>query len=106
MVTCGLRVKLPPAHLSTTHGEKFTLSLFIAELQAGKLQIQNFIVFGLTRRGIEPESSVSVTDALCTLLLIGYLTNPIQPQFWLIGVLYSVMLLICYVIFFLKLINA
>ena len=33
----SLRVKLPPAHLSTTHGGGFTLSLFIAERQAGKL---------------------------------------------------------------------
>ena len=33
----GLRVKLPPAHLSTTHGGGFTLSLLIAERQAGKL---------------------------------------------------------------------
>ena len=33
----GLRVKLPPAHLSTTHGRGFTLALFNAELPAGKL---------------------------------------------------------------------
>ena len=32
----GLRVKLPPAHLFTTHGGGFTLSIFIAERQAGK----------------------------------------------------------------------
>ena len=33
-----LRVKVPPAHLSTTHGGGFTLSLaLIAERQAGKL---------------------------------------------------------------------
>ena len=28
--------KLPPAHLSTTHGEGFTMSFFIAERQALK----------------------------------------------------------------------
>ena len=33
----GLRVKLPPAHLSTTQGGGFTLSLLNAERQAGKL---------------------------------------------------------------------
>ena len=67
----GLRVKLPPAHLSTTHGGGFTLSLFNVERQAGKLWIPIFIVFGLTRLGIEPESTVSVADALSTRPLIG-----------------------------------
>ena len=67
----GLRVKLPPAHLSTTHGGGFTLSLLIAERQAGKLWIPIFIVFGLTRPGIEPESTASVADALSTRPLIG-----------------------------------
>ena len=33
----GLQVELPPAHLSTTHCGGFTLSLFTAERQAGKL---------------------------------------------------------------------
>ena len=33
----GLRVKLPAAHLSTTHCGGFTLFLFIAERQAWKL---------------------------------------------------------------------
>ena len=28
MGSCGLQVKLPPAHLSTTHGGRFKLSLF------------------------------------------------------------------------------
>ena len=33
-----VRVKLPPAHLFTTHGRSFTMSiLIIAERQAGKL---------------------------------------------------------------------
>ena len=50
----GLRVKLPLAHLSTTHGRGFTqsLSALIAERQAGKLRIPIFIVFGLTGPGI------------------------------------------------------
>ena len=38
----------------------------IAELQAGKLLMPIFIVFGLTRPGIEPESTASVADALFT----------------------------------------
>ena len=38
----------------------------IAERQAGKLWIPIFIVFGLTRLGIEPKSTVSVADALST----------------------------------------
>ena len=43
MDLCGLRVKLSPAHLSTTHGESFTLSLLmlslvVAESQAGKFE--------------------------------------------------------------------
>ena len=47
----------------------------IAESQAGKLWIPIFIVFGLTRPGIEPESTVSVADALSTRPLIGYGTE-------------------------------
>ena len=35
----GLRVKLPPAHLSTIHSEGVTLSLSMAERQASKLGI-------------------------------------------------------------------
>ena len=38
--------------------------LFIAQCQAGKLEIQVSVVFGLTRAEIEPESTVSRTDAL------------------------------------------
>ena len=34
---CDLQVNLPPAHLSTAQGGGFTLSLFIAERQVGKL---------------------------------------------------------------------
>ena len=37
-----------------------------AERQAGKLWIPIFIVFGSTRLGIEPKSTVSVADALST----------------------------------------
>ena len=43
----------------------------IAERQAGKLWIPIFIVFGLTRLGIEPKFTVSVADALSTRPLIG-----------------------------------
>ena len=45
---------------------------FNAERQAGKLWIPIFIVFGLTRPGIEPESTASVADALSTRPLIGF----------------------------------
>ena len=70
----GLCVKLPPATLSTAHGGGFTLSLFIAERQAGKLQILIFIIFGLTRPQIKPESVVSVA-AICFFLSITKITN-------------------------------
>ena len=43
----------------------------IAERQAGKLCIPIFIVFGLTRPGIEPVSTASVADALSTRPLIS-----------------------------------
>ena len=49
----------------------FALFVLIAERQAGKLWISVFIVLGLIRTGIEPESIVSVADALSTWLLIG-----------------------------------
>ena len=47
----------------------------IAERQAGKLWIPIFIVFGLTRPGIEPVSTASVADALSTRPLIGFGTK-------------------------------
>ena len=48
------------ATLPTAHGGGFTLFLFIAEHQAGKLLpvLLNFPIFGLTRPEIEPESTV------------------------------------------------
>ena len=39
------------------------MSLFNAERQAGKLRIPIFMIFDLTRRGTEPESTISVADA-------------------------------------------
>ena len=42
----GLRVELPPAHLSTTHSGGFTLSLFIAKHQGEKLSY-SFIFYCL-----------------------------------------------------------
>ena len=47
-------------------------SRFIVERQAGKLWIPSFIVFGLTRPGIEPRLSVSVAEALSIRPLIGF----------------------------------
>ena len=58
-----LRVKLPPAHMFTTHDEGFILFLLIAECHAETLRIPVFLVFGLIRRGMEPESTLSVADA-------------------------------------------
>ena len=42
------------------------MSLLIAERQAGKLLLPVFIIIGLTQPKIEPESTVSVADALST----------------------------------------
>ena len=64
----GLWVKQSPAHLSTTQGEGFTLSLFLDERQTLSWEYQ-FLVFGLTRPEIEPESTVLVADILFILLL-------------------------------------
>ena len=36
----GLRVKLPPAHLSITHGEGFTLSLLMLNVKRGSCEYQ------------------------------------------------------------------
>ena len=63
----GLRVKLPPVY--HTRRRLHTVPL-IVERQEGKLCIPIFIVFGLTRPGIEPESTASVADALSTRPLI------------------------------------
>ena len=68
----GLRFKLPPANLSTTHGGGFTLTLSMLESQARKLQTPTFVVFGLTRPEIEHWSIVLGGDALSTRQLIGY----------------------------------
>ena len=60
----------PPYNLSTAliYHTRWRLHIvpLIAELQAGKLLMPIFIVFGLTRPGIEPESTASVADALFT----------------------------------------
>ena len=53
---------------------------FNAERQAGKLWIPIFIVFGLTRPGIEPESIVSVADALFSRPLID--SRPLLDHMW------------------------
>ena len=47
-VSFDLRVKLAPAHLFTTHGGGFVLSLFMTKHEAGKPWIPIFMVFGLT----------------------------------------------------------
>ena len=36
----GLRVKLPPGHLSTTHGGGFTLSLLMLNVKQGRCEYQ------------------------------------------------------------------
>ena len=53
---------------------KASLYPFNTESQAKKLWVPIFIVFGLTRPGIEPEFAVLVTDALSTQTLIGSMT--------------------------------
>ena len=48
-------------HLSITHGGSFTLSLLALNVKQGSYEYQ-FLYFGLTRPGIEPESNVSEAD--------------------------------------------
>ena len=64
----GFRVKLPLTHFSTRW--RLHTVLFSAEHQTGNLWIPILIVFGLTRRKIEPRSTASVADALSTRPLI------------------------------------
>ena len=59
-----LRVKLPPVHLFTTHDGGLTLTFLLLNVKQISCQYQYFVVFGLTRPGIKPESTVSVADAL------------------------------------------
>ena len=66
-----LRAELPPVPINCLPRNGFKLSLFLAERQAEMIEIQVFIVFGLTRAGIEPKFTVSVADALPTRSLIG-----------------------------------
>ena len=70
-----LRVKLPPARLSTTHDGGFT---YIAQRKAEKLWIPIFKVFGLTRPGIEHEFTVSVDALFIRLLNINMHTLTIE----------------------------
>ena len=64
----SLQVKLPPAHLSTTHGVCFPFSLL--NVKQGSCKYLFFTVVGLTRPGTEPVCNVLVADALSTRLLI------------------------------------
>ena len=59
----GLRVKLPPVYHAQWRLHNVRLN---AELQAGKLSVLIFLVFGLTRPGIKVKSIVSEADALFT----------------------------------------
>ena len=59
-----------PVHLFTKRGGGFTLSFFIIERQIGKLSISNFLVFGLTQPGIEPEPAASFANVPSTRPLI------------------------------------
>ena len=63
----GLRVKLPP--FCHTRWRLHTVP-FIAKRQAGKLWISIFLVFGVTRPGINSESIVLVADARFTWSLV------------------------------------
>ena len=64
-------------HLPTClpHMVEASHCFLIAERQAGKLWIPIFIDFDFTRPGIEPESIVSIADALCTRPLIDALVR-------------------------------
>ena len=62
---------MSPTNLSTTYDGGFTLFHFVAERQAGELQIPIFIIFCLTPPEIDPEYTVSLADALFTRPLIS-----------------------------------
>ena len=66
--------RLSFADLSTTHGESFTLPilLLISSREAG-CKCKLFSSYGLTRTVIEPKSTVSAADSLCTGLIIKML---------------------------------
>ena len=68
--------RLSFAHLSTTHGESFTLTILLltSSREAG-CKYKLFSSFGLTRPVIEPKSTVLEADALCTRLMIKMLLN-------------------------------
>ena len=63
------------AHMSTTHGEDFSLSLLLLNVKQESCKYHFFIVFGVTRPGIEPDSTVSVADALSIRPLMGFILN-------------------------------
>ena len=65
-----LRVKLPPAQLSTTHGESFTPFLFILTSSRDRSCEYIFMIASLALQGAESES-VLVADAPFTRPLIG-----------------------------------
>ena len=64
----GVRVKVLPVYHARSRLHTVCL---IAEREAEKLLIPLFVVFGLTRPGIESGSTVSVADALSTRPLIS-----------------------------------
>ena len=72
-----VRIKLPPVYHIRWRLQTVP---FIAVRQAGKLWTPIFIVFGLTRPGIEPESTVSVADILSTRPLIGRMTRMVPTN--------------------------
>ena len=78
----GLRVELPPVDLAL---RKLHAVPLIAERKAAKLWIPIFIVSGLTRPRIKPESTVSVTNALSTRPLIDY----VKGSRWIVSVFSS-----------------
>ena len=68
--TFGHRFKLPPVHLFTKHNGGFPLSLLMLNVKSRKAVNTNFLVFGLTRPGMEPRSTVLVAGSLSTRPLI------------------------------------
>ena len=76
-----------PHTVETSHCSFLSLN---AKQESCKYQ---FLVFGLTRPGIEPESTVSVADALSTRPLIGF-----AYQYLLFGPISSLIKIYCHLV--------
>ena len=66
-----LRIWLPPAHLFTTQGGGFTLSLQLLNVRQGSCEYQFLQFVSFIRPGIKPLVTVSVANAPYTRSSIG-----------------------------------